>query len=283
MFLDFFSCFKVFFQVHHLIKYSHSYTQNFVIWNTTRFKFVARHCRDVIFLLSIDLNSMPTMHFIPSKNSGRNHSQIMKTFFWIQWKKHNLCMRNLQTSICLIGSLSQTFAYTMISPAPPFPVMCLAYVFNGFGIALQDAQANGYVACLKENASAKMGLLHAVYGLCLRVYALNTKWRFVGLGALSSPLVATQFAQLPRWSFHYLVSLGIAATNTLVLVAVFRGKTQDGESFLTYNFISDMNDIHFKNVSELLGMSYLNQVKVMTANIVKYYDREWCICLLSLD
>ena len=58
-------------------------------------------------------------------------------------------------------------AYAMVSPGPPFPVMCVAYAFNGFGIALQDAQANGYVACLKENASEKMGLLHAVYGWCI--------------------------------------------------------------------------------------------------------------------
>jgi hypothetical protein len=32
------------------------------------------------------------------------------------------------------------------------------------GIALQDAQSNGFVADLPNNASAKMGLLHAAYG-----------------------------------------------------------------------------------------------------------------------
>lgn len=49
-----------------------------------------------------------------------------------------------------------------------------------------------------------------------------------GAGALSSPLVATQFAQLPCWSFHYLVSLGVALVNTVLLIAVFRFKSQDG-------------------------------------------------------
>jgi hypothetical protein len=29
---------------------------------------------------------------------------------------------------------------------------------------IQDAQANGFVAALKDNAEAKMGLLHAAYG-----------------------------------------------------------------------------------------------------------------------
>ena len=58
-------------------------------------------------------------------------------------------------------------------------------------------------------------------------YVLNVE----GAGALSSPLLATQFAQLPHWSFHYLVSLAIASINTVLLVSVFRFKSQDG-SFL---------------------------------------------------
>ena len=50
----------------------------------------------------------------------------------------------------------------------------------------------------------------------------------LGAGALSSPLVATQFAQLPHWSFHFLCSLGVALINTVWLIAVFGLKTQDG-------------------------------------------------------
>jgi len=57
----------------------------------------------------------------------------------------------------------------------------------------------------------------------------------LGVGALASPLVATQFAQLHRWSFHYLVSLGVASVNTLFLVAAFRFKSQDGR-FLSHCF-----------------------------------------------
>ena len=49
-----------------------------------------------------------------------------------------------------------------------------------------------------------------------------------GAGALASPLVSTQFAQLHRWSFHYLVSLAIAISNTIILMVVFRFKDQDG-------------------------------------------------------
>ena len=51
---------------------------------------------------------------------------------------------------------------------------------------------------------------------------------YSGLGAFTSPFVATQFAQIPRWSFHFLVSLGIAMTNIIFLTSVFKLKRQDG-------------------------------------------------------
>jgi hypothetical protein len=131
-------------------------------------------------------------------------------------------------------------------------VFVLAYCINGVGLALQvrsyffwalfgspvsivqDAQANGFVAALKDHAEAKMGLLHAAYGeqIIICVYESNYLQKrslSLGAGALASPLAATQFAQLNRWSFHYLVSLGIACSNTLLLIAVFRFKTQDGK------------------------------------------------------
>jgi len=49
-----------------------------------------------------------------------------------------------------------------------------------------------------------------------------------GLGALLAPLVSDQFAQIPRWSFHYLVSLGLACLNTALLIGVFRFNNQNG-------------------------------------------------------
>ncbi|KAG1748273.1 MFS general substrate transporter [Suillus paluster] len=113
--------------------------------------------------------------------------------------------------VIVLGSACQVIAYAIESAALPFPAFVLGYAINGFGMALQDAQSNGYVASLKDNPETKMGILHAVYGA----------------GALSSPLVATQFAQLPHWSFHYLCSLGIAFITTVSLIVVFGLKTQD--------------------------------------------------------
>jgi uncharacterized membrane protein (DUF485 family) len=49
-----------------------------------------------------------------------------------------------------------------------------------------------------------------------------------GLGAFAAPLVATQFAQMERWSFHYFVALGLAVLNTLSMILVFRFKSREG-------------------------------------------------------
>ncbi|KAL1760305.1 major facilitator superfamily domain-containing protein [Schizophyllum commune] len=109
------------------------------------------------------------------------------------------------------SSTLQTIAYAIDSPAPPFPVLCIAYAINGVGMAIQDAQANGYVASLKDNSEAKMGFLHAAYGL----------------GALAAPLVSTQFSQKKHWSFHYLASMGVGLSSVIIQIAVFRFRTHD--------------------------------------------------------
>jgi hypothetical protein len=118
----------------------------------------------------------------------------------------------------------------------------MAYALNGFGLSLQDAQANGFVANYKDNAAAKMGILHAAYGKSRYTYCVHRVSttgllhcvNSLGAGALTSPLIATQFAQLHRWSFHYLTSLAVAMLNTVLLVCIFKFKTQDGKchSFL---------------------------------------------------
>ncbi|KAF7795676.1 hypothetical protein EIP86_006841 [Pleurotus ostreatoroseus] len=63
----------------------------------------------------------------------------------------------------ITGAIAQTIGYALEAPAPPFPVFVLGFAINGFGLALQDAGANGFVASLKDHPSVKMGILHAVY------------------------------------------------------------------------------------------------------------------------
>ncbi|KAF7983466.1 hypothetical protein HWV62_21756 [Athelia sp. TMB] len=113
--------------------------------------------------------------------------------------------------VLVLGAAFQMVTYAIQSPGPPFPALVVANSLGGFGIALQGAQANGFVGGLKEHASTKLGFLHAFYGI----------------GAFAAPLVATQFSNSRHWHYHYLVSLSMAVVNLAVLTWVFKFKTQD--------------------------------------------------------
>ncbi|KAI0760128.1 MFS general substrate transporter [Fomes fomentarius] len=144
------------------------------------------------------------------------------------------------------GAACQIGAYVMLIPAGPFPVMCVAYLIIGFTLAIQAAQATGFVASLKKNSNEKMGFLHGTYGL----------------GALISPLAATQFAQDPKhWSFHFIISAGLYAVSTAILWAVFRGRRQDeimqeeGESLDAEN---DTGSSKFSQMMRLKEVHFLS-------------------------
>ncbi|KAI0332815.1 MFS general substrate transporter [Cubamyces sp. BRFM 1775] len=158
--------------------------------------------------------------------------------------------------VLVAGSALQIVAYTIISPAVPFPLMCAAFGLVGFALSLQNSHCNGYVASLRRHARTKMGFLHGSYGL----------------GALVSPLAATQFAKSPTyWSFHYIISAALYVSNTLILWYVFRGRAQqdimeaEGESGVNEN-AADTNK--FKQV---LG---LKEVHVLSAFSLIYVGLE---------
>ncbi|KAG6377546.1 major facilitator superfamily domain-containing protein [Boletus reticuloceps] len=160
--------------------------------------------------------------------------------------------------VIVFGSVLQVIGYAIESAALPFPAFVLGYAINGIGLALQDAQANGFVASLKDNAETKMGILHAVS--CVASGCRAHAYHVQGAGALSSPLVATQFAQLPHWSFHYLTLLGIALINTVLLVAVFRLKRQDeclAEIGYPAGEQSESENSHFRQIFALKDVHLL--------------------------
>ncbi|KAJ8453989.1 hypothetical protein ONZ45_g19482 [Pleurotus djamor] len=113
--------------------------------------------------------------------------------------------------VIVLGAVCQLCTYVIQAPRPPFPLMVLANGLAGFGLSLQNSQANGFVGVLKGNVPLKLGLLHASYGL----------------GAFASPLVSTQFSELPHWSYHYIISAVMALSNVITLSVVFRFRTQD--------------------------------------------------------
>ncbi|KAL0573636.1 hypothetical protein V5O48_008308 [Marasmius crinis-equi] len=114
--------------------------------------------------------------------------------------------------VLVLGSVLQVIAYAIKSLAPPFPVFIVAYAISGAGIALQEAQASGFVASLMNDTEVKMGVIHACFGI----------------GAFLAPLLATQFTQLElQWSFFFMISLGSAIVNTVLLTVVFRLQSRD--------------------------------------------------------
>ncbi|KAF7360330.1 MFS domain-containing protein [Mycena venus] len=154
----------------------------------------------------------------------------------------------------VLGALLQVVAYSIQAPAPPFPLFVLSFTFSGFGLAVQNAQTNAYVASLRHNSELYMGMLHASYGTSLSHFRLNfCNSKHSGAGALSAPLLATQFAQMQHWSFHYLVSLGLALSNVLVLTLTFRGRTQDECLGLIGEAAGETNPSDHSNFRQILS------------------------------
>ncbi|KZT51823.1 MFS general substrate transporter [Calocera cornea HHB12733] len=112
--------------------------------------------------------------------------------------------------VAVIGSGIQIVAFAIEAAAPPWPVFVVAYALNGFGVAVMGAQTNAFVACL-PGGNWKLQLLHAGYGL----------------GAFASPLAATQLAQMPHWSFQYLIAACLGVIEITLFCLIFRFKRQE--------------------------------------------------------
>ncbi|KAF9555665.1 MFS general substrate transporter [Agrocybe pediades] len=125
--------------------------------------------------------------------------------------------------ILVFGALCQASGYVIQSFAPPFPAFLFSFALAGLGLQLQEAQANSYVASLQRRPEAKMGMLHAAYGI----------------GAFSSPLVSTQFVGFSRWSLFFLASLGLAVANIILQCFVFRFRRQNECLQLAGEFIPE--------------------------------------------
>lgn len=144
------------------------------------------------------------------------------------------------------GSAAQLTGYALAASAPPFPVFILGYFINGFGMSLQVGFSAAPISpftyeydcpgCCSQWVYHQLqrehgdkdgyssGCVWCVLGIHCTALTLITLL-CLGLGAFCSPLVATQFAEKPHWSFHYLVSLGIALLNTILVCSVLRFRT----------------------------------------------------------
>lgn len=111
-----------------------------------------------------------------------------------------------------LAALSQAIAFLLAGTGAPFGVFLVAFLFNGFGLSIQDAQVNNLTTRL-PNPAVLMSFVQA---------------SFSG-GATVAPFLATAFAQhLPRRSYlYFLVAMGVALIATLILVVAFKGMTEE--------------------------------------------------------
>ncbi|KAF4620264.1 hypothetical protein D9613_001062 [Agrocybe pediades] len=171
----------------------------------------------------------------------------------------------------VLGAIFQGISFAAEACAPPFFFFVLTFFVGGLGMALQDAQANGFMATVKHDGEIKMGLLQAAYGA----------------GALCAPLSATQFSQMTHWSFHYLVSLTLSLLNALFLLYVFRLKGQD-------DCLREAGEIipeHIENTTEsskFAQMFSIRAVHVLALFLILYIGTEvtiggWIVTFMLVE
>jgi len=95
-----------------------------------------------------------------------------------------------------------------MSPALPFPAFVMSYTINGIGMAVQDAQANGYTASMRDHPEARMGMLHAAYGMSVSIYIM-----LIGLSE-------TQKQAQERFAHHLLLLSSLQCVDGLFIISV---------------------------------------------------------------
>ncbi|CAO1616406.1 unnamed protein product [Parajaminaea phylloscopi] len=111
----------------------------------------------------------------------------------------------------IIGSAIQTCACIILSAAPPFAVLDLAFVLIGLGIGIVNASTTAWTAN-QSKPHLKLGFVLASYGL----------------GALCAPLVVGLMSKAGiKWNRFYLASLGLTVINGSLLLASFRLESEE--------------------------------------------------------
>ncbi|KAL4765274.1 putative MFS efflux transporter [Aspergillus foveolatus] len=97
--------------------------------------------------------------------------------------------------------------YTALACNPPFPVVVAAFFLLGFGMALNIAMNNVFCANM-ANPTTALGCFSGAYGI----------------GGVVAPLLATAMVSNDtRWTFFYIITLGIASMNLLLSSWAFAG------------------------------------------------------------
>ncbi|MCJ1378499.1 hypothetical protein MMC17_001598 [Xylographa soralifera] len=116
-----------------------------------------------------------------------------------------------RAKVLVMAELLMIAGYVMIVCTPPFPVVIIAFLLTGLGMATNLALNNVFVANL-SNATTMLGVFHGSYGI----------------GGTIGPLMATGIVSNGhRWSTFYSIPLGMAAFNLLMAYWSFRTYERD--------------------------------------------------------
>lgn len=92
---------------------------------------------------------------------------------------------------------------------PVYGAFAFAFYLGALGMAIQDAQANTFIAGLAAQ-HRWLGFLHAMYGL----------------GMLISPLAATTLAtESPHWNYFYWIIMGFGIFSSILALVAFKDNT----------------------------------------------------------
>lgn len=124
--------------------------------------------------------------------------------YWINEKVG----RYLMLTLSPVFILAMT---TIISPAPPFALIVVAYYIGGLGVAAGLAQQNIFVSSMAKGHTY-LGFLHGAYGA----------------GATAAPLIATAMISAnARWSYFFLILVGFSVLSTVCIGWSWLGYKQD--------------------------------------------------------
>ncbi|KAF1977980.1 MFS general substrate transporter [Bimuria novae-zelandiae CBS 107.79] len=111
-----------------------------------------------------------------------------------------------QRGVAIVGPVCHIAAYLGISLHPPYPVFVVIFMLAGFANGIEDAAWNAFFGGM-ANANEILGFLHGFYGI----------------GAVLSPLIATNLVTKAGWPWYafYYIMLGGAVVELITSLWAF--------------------------------------------------------------
>ena len=133
--------------------------------------------------------------------------------FLIAAPRSNTLASALGRSRCLmLSEIMMIAGYVIIVCTPPFPVVVVAYLFLGFGVAINLALNNVFCANL-ANSTVLLGAAHGSYGV----------------GGIIAPVVATMMISNGiLWSHFFLITIGLRVVCLFFVGWAFKDYEKEG-------------------------------------------------------